>query len=179
MKTKTRKSWVVLAVVLSPWLALAKPGAREGSDPERDRDRMERAGQRMERAEQRMRLRQVLTLSDVLELDNAQALKVEETLRQFDEKRRPLREQVREAARTLHQAARGDSAAQAQVDTAALRAFEARERIAALDKEMYQALAKGLAPEKRAKLALALARGGGKHFRGWKDDSSKGMRGDD
>ncbi|AGC44100.1 hypothetical protein MYSTI_02784 [Myxococcus stipitatus DSM 14675] len=179
MKTMTRKSWVVMAVVLAPCLAMARPGAREGSEQARESERQERSEQRMERAEQRMRLRQVLTLSDALELDNAQALKMEETLRQFDEKRRPLREQVRDAARTLHQAARGDSTALAQVDTAAQRAFEARERIAALDREMYQALARGLPPEKRAKLALALARGGGKHMGLMKGESFKGLRGDD
>ncbi|MFP2929278.1 hypothetical protein ACLESO_29570 [Pyxidicoccus sp. 3LG] len=104
----------------------------------------------------------MLELSDALELDNAQALKMETTLRAFDEKRRPLREQVRESARILHQAARGDSAALPQVDAAAQRAFEARERIAVLDKELYQALAKELPPEKRARLALTLARSEGK-----------------
>ncbi|NTX36530.1 hypothetical protein HUA74_29710 [Myxococcus sp. CA051A] len=170
----TRKSWVAVTVVLVPWLALARPGNREGAEQQ------PREAERMERAEKRMRLRQVLTLSDALELDNAQALKMEETLRRFDEKRRPLREQVRDAARTLHQAARGDSAALAQVDAAAQRAFEARERIAALDREMYQALAKELAPEKRAKLALALARGGGvKTKRFWKNELPGDSRGED
>ncbi|NTX04358.1 MULTISPECIES: hypothetical protein [Myxococcus] len=170
----TRKSWVAVTVVLVPWLALARPGNKEGAEQQ------PREAERMERAEKRMRLRQVLTLSDALELDNAQALKMEETLRRFDEKRRPLREQVRDAARTLHQAARGDSAALAQVDAAAQRAFEARERIAALDREMYQALAKELAPEKRAKLALALARGGGvKTKRFWKNELPGDSRGED
>ncbi|MFY2557523.1 hypothetical protein ACN469_07850 [Corallococcus terminator] len=169
----TRKSWVALTVVLVPFLAMARPGDKERGES-RPRD-----AERMERLEKRLRLRQVLTLSDALELDNAQALKMEETLRGFDEKRRPLREQVRDAARTLHQAAKGDSAALTQVDTAAQRAFEARERIAALDREMYQALAKELPPEKRAKLALALARGGLKSKSFWKNDSPGDARGDD
>ncbi len=173
MKTMTRTSWVALTVVLVPFLALARPGDKQGAEP-RPRD-----AERMERLEKRLRLRQVLTLSEALELDNAQALKMEETLRGFDEKRRPLREQVRDAARTLHQAARGDSAALTQVDAAAQRAFEARERIAVLDREMYQALAKELPPEKRAKLALALARGGLKSKSFWRHEPSGDARGDD
>jgi len=151
---------MALALALTPWLALAQGADKPG--------REERAAERLERAEKRLRLRQVLQLSDALELDNAQALRMEETLRRFDEKRRPLREQVRDAARILHQASRGDTSALAQVDGAAQRAFEARERIAALDREMYQALAKDLPVEKRAKLALTLARSEGKLKRAWR-----------
>jgi hypothetical protein len=143
----------VLALSLLPLMAGAAP---------REERRETRDAERLERSEKRQRLRQVLELSDALELDNAQALKMEATLRGFDERRRPLREQVRESARILHQATQGDSAALAQVDAAAQRAFEARERIAVLDKEMYQALAKELPPEKRARLALTLARTEGK-----------------
>ncbi|GEN08884.1 hypothetical protein SAMN05443572_10879 [Myxococcus fulvus] len=172
MKTMTRTSWVMLSVVLVPWLALAKPG-------DKGEERSARVTERMERLEKRQRLRQVLALSEALELDNQQALKMEQTLRQFDEKRRPLREQVREAARTLHQAARGDSAALAQVDAAAQRAFEARERITVLDREMYQALAKELPPDKRAKLALTLARDGGRMKRPWRGEGPGDAGGDD
>lgn len=153
MKTMNRMPATMLALSLLPLLAWAAPP---------DTRKEGREAERLERAEKRQRLRQVLELSDALELDNAQALKMETTLRAFDEKRRPLREQVRESARILHQAARGDSAALPQVDAAAQRAFEARERIAVLDKELYQALAKELPPEKRARLALTLARSEGK-----------------
>jgi hypothetical protein len=155
-----RTRLAVLALVLLPLAAVAQP--------RREERREARDSERMERMEKRQRLRQVLELSDALELDNAQALKMEQTLRTFDERRRPLREQVREAARILHQATLGDSGALAQVDGAAQRAFEARERIAALDRELYQALAKDLPPEKRAKLALTLARTEGKQKLKWK-----------
>ncbi len=148
----------VLALALLPLVGAAQPSREERKEERREA----RSAERLERLEQRQRLRQVLELSTELELDNAQALKMEQTLRGFDEKRRPLREQVREAARILHQAARGDSAALPQVDAAAQRAFEARERIAVLDRELYQALARELSPEKRAKLALTLARTEGK-----------------
>lgn len=147
------KTAVLVAVAMLPLTVMAQPVARDRSD---------REAERVERAEQRGRLRRVLELSDALELDSAQALKMNETLRTFDEKRRPLREQVRESARILHLAARGDSAAQAQVDAAAQRAFDARTQILALDREMFQALARDLPPQKRARLALALVRAEGK-----------------
>lgn len=160
MRTMKRTRMAALALALLPLVAVAQPPREERGEA--------RDVERMERREQRQRLRQVLALSAALELDNAQALKMEQTLRAFDERRRPLREQVREAARILHLAARGDSTALPHVDAAAQRAFEARERIAVLDKEMYQALARELPPEKRAKLALTLARTEGKMRLKWK-----------
>ena len=151
MTTMVRTRMVVMLLALVPVVAVASPSGREA-----------RVEERLVQAERRHRLRQVLELSDVLGLDNAQALKLEETLRTFDERRRPLRKQVRESARILHRASRGDSEALAQVDAAALGAFEARERIAALDKELYLTLAKTLPQHKRATLALALARAEGR-----------------
>ena len=109
-------------------------------------------------AERQMRLARVLGLAEELELDSAQALRLDETLRKFDERRRPLRAQVRESAETLERAADGDSAALNQVDQAAQRAFEARAQLTALDREMFQVLSKDLTPQKRAKLALFMAR---------------------
>jgi ATP-dependent Lon protease len=79
-------------------------------------------------------------------------------MRKFDERRRPLKEQVRESADILERAADGDSSAMSQVDQAAQRAFDARAQLAALDREMFQALSKDLPPQKRAKLALFMAR---------------------
>ncbi|RKG79289.1 hypothetical protein [Corallococcus terminator] len=160
-----RMTWALVFAL--PVMALAQPGAQgpEARDPERTA-----------KAEQRQRLRQVLELADTLELDSAQALKMDETLRRFDERRRPLREQVRDSARTLHLASRGDSAALGQVDAAAQKVFDARAQISALDREMYQALAKDLPPQKRARLAVLLARSeGAKWFKGKGD---KGPRGD-
>ncbi|MBJ6763063.1 hypothetical protein JGU66_20035 [Myxococcaceae bacterium JPH2] len=147
---------VLAATVLLPTMVWAQAPM---ATPREER-REERRAERLERSEQRSRLRRVLELTDALELDNAQALKVEDTLRRFDEKRRPLREQVREAARTLILAAQGDNAALAQADAAAQRAFEARAQILAMDRDLYAALAKELPAQKRARLALALARAG-------------------
>lgn len=165
MKTMKRMTWALVFAL--PVVALAQPAAKEprARDPER-----------VARAEQRQRLRQVLELADTLELDSAQALKLDETLRRFEDRRRPLREQVRESARVLHQASRGDSAALGQVDGAAQKVFDARAQIAALDRELYQALAKELPPQKRARLAVVMARSEGAKW--MKDRGDKGPRGD-
>ncbi|HSP81595.1 MAG TPA: hypothetical protein VLQ93_23955 [Myxococcaceae bacterium] len=139
----------VLTLSLLPMLALAAPP--EAPSPER-----------AERMERRVRMMRVVGLAETLELEPEQALKLADTMRQFDERRRPLRQQVRESAKVLKQAAAGDASAQSQVDQAVQRAFDARAQMATLDREMYQALAKDLPPQQRAQLALFLARNHGK-----------------
>ncbi len=134
----------VLTVALLPLAVLAEPPeARTEAELE---------------AEKQLRLARVLGLAEDLELDSSQALKMDETLRKFDERRRPLKEQVRESAEILERAADGDSSAMSQVEQAAQRAFDARAQLAALDREMFQTLSKDLPPQKRAKLALFMAR---------------------
>ncbi|MFL5344415.1 MAG: hypothetical protein ACJ8AT_06465 [Hyalangium sp.] len=134
----------VLTLALLPLAALAAPPDAK-AEAEQD-------------AERQMRMARVLGLAEELELDSTQALKLDETLRKFDERRRPLREQVRESADVLERAANGDNTALSQVDQAAQRAFDARAQLAALDREMFQAISKDLPPQKRAKLALFMAR---------------------
>lgn len=136
----------VLTLALLPMAALA-------ATPE-EQSRAEAEQQ----AEKQLRLARVLGLAEELELDAQQALRLDETLRKFDERRRPLREQVRESADILERAADGDASALSQVEQAAQRAFDARAQLAALDRETYQALSKDLPPQKRAKLALFMAR---------------------
>ncbi|HEX8701715.1 MAG TPA: hypothetical protein VF815_23000 [Myxococcaceae bacterium] len=109
-------------------------------------------------AEKQMRIARVVGLAEELELDSAQALKLDETLRKFDERRRPLLQQVRESAQILERASDGDNTALSQVEQAAQRAFDARAQLAALDRETFQSLSKDLPPQKRAKLALFMAR---------------------
>ena len=134
----------VLTLALLPLAALAAPP-----------DAQQQAEQE---AERQMRTARIVGLAEALELDSAQALKLDETLRKFDERRRPLRQQVRESAEILERAASGDAGALSQVDQAAQRAFDARAQLTALDREMFQALSKDLPPQKRAKLALFMAR---------------------
>lgn len=141
----------VLGLALFPLAVLAGPQERgDMSDAER-----------AERRERRMRMMRVVGLSEELGLEEAQALKMAETMRQFDERRRPLQQQVRESAEVLRRAAQGEAAALGQVDAATQRVFEARTQLATLDREMYQALSRDLAPQQRAQLALFLARSKG------------------
>lgn len=108
--------------------------------------------------EKHTRLARVVGLAEELDLNTNEALRVDEVLRKYDERRRPLREQVAEAAKILERAADGDTQAQGQVDQAAQRIFEARTQMAELDKEMFQQLARDLRPQQRAKMAVFFAR---------------------
>src|SRR5688500_12899290 len=94
----------VLTLALLPLSALAQP-----SDDSAERE--------ME-AERQMRVSRVVELAAELELDSPQALKMDETLRKFDERRRPLMQQVRESAQILEKAADGDSTVFNQVEQA-------------------------------------------------------------
>jgi hypothetical protein len=120
------------------------------------------AGDASERVEKRTRMMRMLSLAEELELSEAQTLKMADTMRQFDERRRPLLEQVRASAQILRKAAKGDASAQSQVDQAVQRVFEARAQLTTLERDLYQALAKDLPPQKRAQLAISLARHGGR-----------------
>jgi hypothetical protein len=137
----------VLTLTLLPVVALAAPP--EGNDA-------------AERAEKQTRMMRVLGLAEELELNESQALKMAETMRQYDDKRRPLLEQVRDSAQVLRKAAEGDTSVQSQVDAAVQKVFDARTQLTALDRDMYQALSKDLPPQKRAKLAIFMARHEGK-----------------
>jgi hypothetical protein len=113
---------------------------------------------RREAMEQRRRTRVAIGITEALGLSEAEALRVAAQLRTFDERRRPLRDQMREAMDTLERAARGDSGAFGQVDAATSRLLEAREKMALLDKEMFASLSKDLTPQRKAQLALVLAK---------------------
>ena len=137
----------VLTLSLLPLVSLAQPPEEKAA---------------VERAERQTRLMRVVGLAEELELDEAQALKMADTMRQFDERRRPLVEQVQESAQVRRRAARGEAQAQSQVDQAVKQVFDARAQLTALERDMYQALAKELPPQKRAQLAIFMARHDGK-----------------
>ncbi len=111
-----------------------------------------------EKAERRMRLLQVLELAETLQLSEPEALRLAEKIRSFDAKRKPLREQMAEAMKTVRAAADGDSAALSQVDAAVDRILDSRARLAAIDQEMFKAVSRDLSPQKKAQLAVFFAR---------------------
>jgi len=132
--------WLVLALTLLPAASMAADG--EGA----------------ERTEKQARMKRVLSLAEELELNEAQALRMADTMRQFDERRAPLLRQVHASAQLLRRAAKGDPSAQSQVDQAVQGVFDARAQLTTLDRELHQALSKDLPPQKRAQLAIFLAR---------------------
>ncbi len=156
MKTKLLMSMVVLGAVT---VFAAPPGGekggprmmRGGGDPEH-RD------ERMEDREREMHLMYVVAISEALELTEAEALKLSEKLKGVEEKRRPLRRQMGESMKALKDAADGDAAALPQVDANVAKVLDGRAQMAAMDKELFATLSQGLAPQKRAKLALVLGR---------------------
>ncbi|HYO51772.1 hypothetical protein [Archangium sp.] len=151
----------VLTLTLLPLVTLAAP-------PE--------AHDEAEHVEKRTRMMRMLGLAEELELNESQVLKMADTMRQFDERRRPLMEQVRESAQVLRKAAEGDAAAQSQVDQAVQRVFDARTQLTALDRDLYQALVKDLPAQKRARLAIFMARHEGKMVKLLKKIDREGRR---
>jgi Spy/CpxP family protein refolding chaperone len=109
------------------------------------------------RLERRMRTLRVVGLAEALDLSDAEALRMDAVLRPYDEQRKPLERQVHQAMGTLRKAADGDAQAAAQVDTATQNLLDARSQLAAIDREMFNALAQGKTPQQKAKLALFLA----------------------
>ena len=156
MKRLARRLAVVLALV--PALALAAPPAASPSPGHPGPgDRADDPG-RQQRAEKRLRIARTVGLADALDLDEAGALRVRETLTRFDERRAPLRRQIQDSVRILRDAARGDSAAAAQVDSALARLRDARTQLQQVNAESLAQLTQGMSPEKKARAALFLAR---------------------
>ncbi|MFO0598067.1 MAG: hypothetical protein U0228_22385 [Myxococcaceae bacterium] len=130
------------------------PGAGEGKGPKWAENREER----QENHEQKMRLMYLVAISEALNLSDADALKLSDKLKAIEDKRKPLRQQMGEAMKSLRDAADGDQAALTQVDANVQKVLDGRAQMAAMDKEMFNSLAQGYAPQQRAKLALVLAR---------------------
>jgi hypothetical protein len=158
MKTKLMLSMVVLGAVTA---FAAPPGKGLGPGPgagDREGRREERREERMENREREVRLMYVVAISEALELNDADALKLADKLKGVEDKRRPLRQQMGEAMKSLRDAADGEQAALGQVDVNVQKVLDGRAQMAAMDKELFSTLAQGLSPQMRAKLALVLAR---------------------
>lgn len=124
-------------------------GGRLGDNEESSEDRGRKA-----------HMMAVVGIAEALGLNETDALKMSEKLKTFETKRRPLREGMREAMKGLHAATEGDATALAQVDANVQKVLDGRAQLATIDKEMFTTLAQGQSPEKRAKLALFMARFG-------------------
>jgi hypothetical protein len=110
------------------------------------------------RAEKRMRLARTVGLAEVLDLDTEAALKLNDQMTKFDERRKAIRKQAMDARDVIRNAARGGKATGPEVDGAIAKVLDARSQLLALDKEMLQAITQGLSPEKKARAAIFLAR---------------------
>ncbi|HEY1417882.1 MAG TPA: hypothetical protein VGF41_08245, partial [Myxococcaceae bacterium] len=115
--------------------------------------------------------------SEALQMDDAATLKLRQTIAQWDAQRAPLRQQMLDQAQVLRRAAKGDTTAYGQVDSAIQKILDLRTQIHAVDQKLFQQLSQGQTPQKKAKLALTLARtlrgmgrGGGGGPRGEPDD---------
>lgn len=164
------KKMLVAAVLAVSAVSFAAPPA--AAPPQK----LDERGDRAEHAK-KMHMMLVVGIAEALGLNEADALKLSDKLKGYEEKRRPVREAMGDSLRILRAAAEGDAAASAQVDSAVTKLFDGRQQMAALDKEMFNGLSRDLSPQKRAQLAVFLARfhaeakgwkGGGKgrHHRG-------------
>ncbi len=143
---------LLASLLILPLIALAAPPGPAQGQPAPDSD------QHLDRAEKRMRLARTLGIAEALDLNDAQALQVNETLAKFDQQRLPLLRQLHDSMEILRHAANGDAAAAPQVDQAVQRLFDARTQLQSINREAFQALTKGLTPEKRARLLIFLSR---------------------
>src|SRR5215468_2709689 len=148
-RSRTMKTWMVLGM-----LALA--GAAQAAPPKNADDPV--AGERREQMDQRAQMMVTLQLAEALELDDAATLKLRQTVAQWDSQRAPLRQQMSDQAQVLRRAAKGDTTAYGQVDSAIQKIIDLRAQMHQVDQQMFQQLSQGLPPQKKARLALAIAR---------------------
>jgi hypothetical protein len=102
----------------------------------------------------RVRLMKVVGLAEALDLDEAQALRMAEVMRRYDERKAPLQVQNAELAKVIKRASEGDSAAAGQLDRAIQTFSDNRVQVQQLDKEMMDELGRNLPPQQRAKLMI-------------------------
>ena len=143
------RTWMVLGL-----LAVAGAAQAAGKKAPDPAAADARAGQLDSQAQMMM----TLQLAEALELDDAATLKLRQSIAQWDAQRAPLRQQMFEQAQVLRRAAKGDTTAYGQVDQAIQKVITLRTQIHQVDQQMFQQLSQGLTPQKKAKLALAIAR---------------------
>jgi hypothetical protein len=145
MKTTTA-ALVALLVAGSAWAQ--GPGPGPGPDNP--------AG--AEQWQKRARLMRTLAIADALGLDDAGTLRLNAQLAQYEDRRHPLQQQLFAESQTLRRAARGDTTAFGQVDGAIQKILALKTQLDQLDRSLFSELSAGLPPQKKAALALAMAR---------------------
>ena len=172
------KKFLVAAVMaVSAVTFAAPPPAAAPAGPSRWDDRGD--GDRAERKaemQKKMHMLLVVGIADALSLNEAEALKMSDKLKGYEEKRRPMREAMGDSLRILKAAAEGDNSVAAQVDGAVQKLFDGRQQMAAMDKEMFAGLSQGLVPQKRAQLAVFLAKFHAES-KGWKGGKGRHHQG--
>jgi len=137
-------------------------GARDAVDRRsrsgRRRQEPADAEARVAQMDSRTQMMMTLQLAEALELDDAATLKLRQSIAQWDAQRAPLRQQMFDQAQVLRRAAKGDTTAYGQVDQAIQKIISLRTQMHQVDQQMFQQLSQGLPPQKKAKLALAIAR---------------------
>jgi len=114
-----------------------------------------------QRNQARMRMMRLVGLAEALGLDEAQALRIHETMRPFDERRGALEVENAGLAKLVKQAADGDAGALGQVDQALQRMFDNRAEIQQINRQMLEAAGKQLSARQRAQMAVFFASFGG------------------
>ncbi|MEW5738761.1 MAG: hypothetical protein AB1938_07530 [Myxococcota bacterium] len=152
-----KKLVMLVMSVLSMSAVAAPPGGGKTGPAKWDGD-PEAFQEKLEERERRARMFLVVAVAEALELNEAEALKLSEKVKVIEEKRRPIREGMFTAMREVKKAADGDSAALAQVDVNIQKVLDGRAQMAAMDKELFTFLSRDLTPQKKAKLALVLAK---------------------
>lgn len=149
MTLKALSSALLLGLTLAP-AAFAHPAQPPASQVDLERMQL--------RFERKVRLMRLLAITDALNLSDAAALQLDQLMAKYDLRKRPLQEKIIQGVQVLRRAARGDATADTQVDATLNAMVQARSQLHAIEFQMFQEIAKGLSPQQRAKLALAMAR---------------------
>jgi hypothetical protein len=136
-------------LVLVPAVAFAAPPA---AGPSHAPDPVKR-----ERMEKRMQTAMTIGLANALDLDAPRALALQQAMAPFNERRKPIHEQLKHSKEIIERAADGDPAVAGQVDLAIQQAFDARAQLEQIDREMLLAVSHDLPAQQKAKLSVFLA----------------------
>ena len=147
-----KKMVAVLAVILATGAWAQGKGPGPGPGPGGD------DGAPPEQWHKRAQMMATLAIADALGLDDAGTVRLRSQLAKFEDRRGPLRQQLIDQSQILRRAAKGDTTAFGQVDGAIQKIIALRGQIEQVDRDLFTELSTGLPPQKKAQLALVMAR---------------------